>query len=331
MMERGTASAPLRIGVLGAAAIAPAAIIGPAAANDRASVVAVAARDRTRAQAYAAKHGIDRVLFSYDELIDDPAIDAVYVPLPNSLHAEWTLRAIGSGKHVLCEKPFTANAKEATEVAAAARESGLTVMEAFHWRYHPTAQRIVDLVRRGELGRLQHVEASLCFPLLKRNDIRFRPELAGGALMDAGCYAVHMVRTVAGAEPERVTGTDVRLTKAGVDRYFHGDLQFAHGVTGSITCSLASSKVLSLRLRARGTDGELRMFNPVMPKLFGRLRVDANGRHRVEQPRRTDTYAHQLDAFIDAIVDGTPIPTDVDDAVKNMTAIDQLYAAAGLR
>ncbi len=149
---------PLRIGLLGAARIAPFALLSPARQVPQVQVAAIAARDSERAGAFAKKHGVPRVLGSYAALIDDPAIDAIYNPLPNALHAEWTLRALAAGKHVLCEKPFTANAAEAERVAEAAAGAGRVCMEAFHYRYHPLAEHIVALVRSGELGAVRRIE-----------------------------------------------------------------------------------------------------------------------------------------------------------------------------
>src|SRR5215467_4914081 len=179
--------APVRIGILGAARIAPAAVIKPAQTVGDAMIGAVAARDRTRADAFASKHGIPRVHASYADLVADPDLDAIYNPLPNGLHAEWTIAALEAGKHVLCEKPFTANAKEAEDVAAVAARTGLVVMEAFHWRYHPLAKRVREIIDSGELGTISRVETALCFPMPLFNDIRYQYDLAGGALMDVGC------------------------------------------------------------------------------------------------------------------------------------------------
>src|SRR5689334_25050363 len=167
----------VRIGILGAARIAPAAAIKPARAVGEATIGAVAARDRSRADAFASKHGIPRVHASYADLVADPDLDAIYNPLPNGLHAEWTIAALEAGKHVLCEKPFTANAKEAEDVAAVASRTGLVVMEAFHYRYHPLAHRMREIVDSGELGTTRHVEAALCFPLPKFSDIRYQYDL----------------------------------------------------------------------------------------------------------------------------------------------------------
>ena len=199
-----TATAPLRLGILGAARIAPAALIRPARAVADARVVAVAARDRDKAARFAHKHAIATVHGSYEALLADPSVDAVYNPLPNGLHGKWTRAALAAGKHVLCEKPFTANADEAAEVAAAAAASGRVVMEAFHYRYHPLAARVRAIVESGELGPLRRVETALCFPLPRFSDIRYDASLAGGATMDAGCYAVHMARSFGLEEPEVV-------------------------------------------------------------------------------------------------------------------------------
>src|SRR5882757_5880439 len=176
---------PLRIGVLGAARIAPNALIKPAAAGEDVVVASVAARDRSRAQEYAAKHGIPTVHDSYEALLADPTLDAVYNPLPNGLHGRWTLAALAAGKHVLCEKPFTANADEAVAVDSAADAAGLVVMEAFHYRHHPLATRMREVVDQGLIGEVRHIDAWMCFPLLNRKDIRYRLDLAGGATMDA--------------------------------------------------------------------------------------------------------------------------------------------------
>src|SRR5579862_8537554 len=216
----------VRIGCLGAARIANAALVKPARTTPGAAVAAIAARDGDRARAYAAKHGIPASYGSYADLLADPSVDAVYNPLPNGLHGAWTIRALEAGKHVLCEKPFTANAEEAAAVAEVATRTGLVVMEAFHWRYHPLAARMLEVVASGELGTVSRVEAMVCFPNLKRDDIRWDLGLAGGAMMDAGCYAVHLVRALAGAEPS-VVSARAELRSPGVDKTMVADLAFA--------------------------------------------------------------------------------------------------------
>ena len=315
----------LRLGCLGAAKIAPAALIRPARTVAGVEVRAVAARDRERALAFASKHRIPVVHGSYDQLLADPEIDAVYNPLPNGLHAEWTLRALDAGKHVLCEKPFTANAAEAQRVKDGADRTGLVVMEAFHWRYHPLARRMVEIISSGELGPLRRVEAALAFPLLSRSDIRWQLSLAGGAMMDAGCYSVHMARTMAAAEPT-VTSATARLRSPGVDRFMRAELSFPGGVTGRVTASMWSSTILKVSAVAVGENATMRVFNPLAPQAYHRLTV--GDRH--ERIRGGPTYDYQLEAFVAAVRHGTPTLTPPADSVANMRVIDDIYRAAGM-
>lgn len=322
-------TAVLRIGVLGAARITPDALLKPAAANPEVVVSAVAARDFGRAHTFAVKHGIDRVHDSYDALIADPEVDAVYNPLPNHLHGRWTRAALDAGKHVLCEKPFTANAEEARQVAAAAAVSDRVVMEAFHYRYHPMTARIEEIIASGELGELRQVHTALSFPLPRFSDIRYHYELAGGALMDAGCYAVHMARTFGGASPE-VVSAQAKLRDPLVDRAMTAQLRFPAGHTGTIRCSLWSSNLLQISARVIGERGELRALNPLMPQYFHRLRVSSPNGRRVERFTHRASYAYQLDAFADAVLRGVPVRTTPEDAIENMTVIDAIYRAAGL-
>jgi len=323
------AGAPLRIGVLGAASIAPLALIKPAKDNADVVVAAVAARDGTRARAFAAKHDIARVHATYEALVADPDLDAVYIPLPNGLHGKWTRAALAAGKHVLCEKPFTANAAEAREIADLAATSDRVVMEAFHYRYHPLALRTEQIIASGELGKLQRVEAALCFPLPMFSDIRYNYSLAGGALMDAGCYAVHMARTFGGSTPE-VVSAQAKLRDPQIDRAMTAELRFAAGHTGRVRCSMWSSRLLEISAHVVGERGELKLFNPVAPHFVSRLSIRSSDGKRVEHFPRRPSYAYQLDAFAAAVLRGEPVKTTPEDAVENMTVIDAIYRAAGL-
>jgi predicted dehydrogenase len=322
-------TAPLRVGILGAARIAPMALIRPARENTEVVVAAVAARDASRANSFAAQHGIARVHNSYEALMADPDLDAVYNPLPNGLHGRWTRAALAAGKHVLCEKPFTANAAEAREIADLASQSDRVVMEAFHYRYHPLALRVEEIIASGELGKLERVEAAMCFPLPKFSDIRYDYSLAGGATMDAGCYAVHMVRTFGGSTPE-VVSAQAKLRDPQIDRAMTAELQFAAGHSGRVRCSMWSSHLLQMNVKVIGDRGSLSVFNPVVPQIFHRLSVrSANGK-RVERFPRRASYAYQLDAFAAAVLHGDAVKTTPQDAVENMTVIDGIYSAAGL-
>ena len=327
-------TAPLRIGILGAAAIAPNAVIRPARHVPGVEVDAIAARDRGRAESFATRHGIGRVHDRYDDVLDDPAIDAVYIPLPNGLHGTWTTRALAAGKHVLCEKPFTANADEAARVAEAARGSGLVVMEAFHWRYHPMNVRLLQRIADGDLGPINRLEGAFSFPLLKRNDIRWSRELAGGSLMDAGCYPVNMVRAavhaVGGGEP-RVVSARGAFTGRGVDRVLHAELAWDDGPVATVRCGMFSpTRPVAVHLTITGAAGSVRIRNPLLPQLGGRAVYRIDGRRVVDRAERSPSYDHQLVAFRNAIIDGTPFPSTVDDAVANMTVIDDCYRAAGV-
>jgi predicted dehydrogenase len=321
---------PIRIGVLGAARIVPIALTRLAREVRDVAVVAVAARDPSRARRFAARHDIPVVHDSYDALMADPNIDAIYNPLPNGLHGHWTIAALEAGKHVLCEKPFTANADEAETVAAVARRTGLVTMEAFHYRYHALTKRMLEIVASGELGTVRHVEARFCIPYLSFKDIRWNLGLAGGALMDTGCYAVHLVRTLAGAEPV-VRAATARVLKPGVDRLLKADFDFGDGRTGSITASLLCARVFSLGASVVGTEATMQVSNPVAPQYRHQLVVrSARGRRTETVARRPSSYEAQLQAFAAAVSRGEPYPTHVDDAIANMRVIDACYAAAGL-
>jgi predicted dehydrogenase len=327
----------VRIGTLGAARITPAALIRPARKVPEVTVAAVAARDPERARRFAARYRIRRVHESYEALIADPAIDAVYIPLPNALHAPWALRAIEAGKHVLCEKPFTANAAEAATVAAAAKASGLVVMEAFHYRYHPLARRMQEVTGSGpqadglagEIGPLRYLEAALCFPLPRFSDIRYSRALAGGATMDAGCYAINLLRLLGPGEPE-VVSAGAKLHGPEVDRAMSASFRFPGGVLGRMTTSMWSAQVLRLDAKAVGDRGVLRVFNWVAPQRFNRLTVSADGYTRHERVSGESSYTYQLQAFAAAILRGEPVLSTADDAVANMRVIDAVYRAAGL-
>jgi predicted dehydrogenase len=321
--------APVRIGILGAARIAPAAVVKPAQVVGDAMIGAVAARDRSRADAFASKHGIPRVHGSYADLLADDHLDAIYNPLPNGLHAEWTIAALEAGKHVLCEKPFTANAKEAEDVAAVATRTGLVVMEAFHYRYHPLAHRMRAIVDSGELGTTRHVEAALCFPLPKFDDIRYQYDLAGGATMDVGTYTVHMARLLGREEPEVVSARP-KLKSVDVDRAMRAELKFPSGHTGRITCSMWSAWVLQTSARVVGDRGEMRVINPTGPHIWHRMRVKVDGRSRTEKFPRRPTYEYQLEAFCAAVLRGEPTLTPPADSIANMYVLDAIYLAAGM-
>ena len=319
----------LRIGLLGAARITNQALMKPAKGNTEVTVAAIAARDLGRAQAYASKHGIARVHATYDDLLADPDLDAIYNPLPNGLHAEWTLKALAAGKHVLCEKPFTSNAAEAREVAKAAADSGLVVMEAFHYRYHPLAERMRSIAHSGELGTVREVRTALCFPLPKFSDIRYDYDLGGGAMMDAGCYALTALRLLGPGEPEVVSAT-AKLRNPKIDRAMSADFRYATGATGHLDASMWSRRLLKISAEVVGDKGRLKVFNFVAPQYFNRLTLTVDGRTSHERVAGDPTYTCQLRAFVGAVLRGESFPTTPDDAVLTMALIDDIYRAAGM-
>jgi predicted dehydrogenase len=321
---------PIRIGILGAARIASMALVRPAREVPEVEVVAIAARDPERARRFAARHGIGRVHATYEALLADPEIDTVYNPLPNGLHCEWTIRALEAGKHVLCEKPIAANAAEAERMAEAAERTGRRLVEAFHWRYHPLAARMLEIVASGELGAIRRIETRFCIPLPLLGDIRYRFDLAGGATMDTGCYAIHALRTLAGAEPE-VVSARARLLRPEIDRAMTAEMRFSDGRTGSMSCALLSARLLAISARVQGAHGELRVLNFVAPHFFHRLSVRTATGTRREHLAGSATYTHQLRAFAAHVRSGEPVPTGPAEAIANMRVIDAVYDHAGLR
>jgi len=276
------------------------------------------------------KHGLVRAYPSYEAMLSAEEIDAVYNPLPNGLHCEWTVRALEAGKHVLCEKPFASNSTEAEQMAEAARAADRRLMEAFHYRYHPLATRMREVVDSGELGTIRHIETSVCFPLPWFGDIRYDYDLGGGATMDAGCYAVSMLRFLAHAEPEVIAARPTLWTPD-VDRAMEADVRFEDGRTGTVQCSLFSSRLLRVHAVVRGDRGELRILNPVLPHLYHRVTVKTAHGTRREQIYGDASYTHQLRAFVDLVKNGTPVPTDPADAIANMKVLDAIYDRAGMK
>ena len=325
-------NSPLRFGILGAARIAPKALIQPARVVSGVQVTAVAARDANKARVFAKQHNIPCVSDSYDALVNDPDIDAVYNPLPNSLHCEWTIKALRAGKHVLCEKPLASNAREAEEMARVADETGRVLMEAFHYRYHPLARRVQEILDSGEIGAVQLLEAEFFIPLfLRPRDIRFDYALAGGGAMDTGCYCVNFLRWLGKGEPH-ITSARAKLSSPQVDRAMRAELEFENGITARLGCSLAAFPPLRISARVRGDKGSIEITNPFVPQMYFRgLTIHTLNRKRREYVSPEPTYNFQLRAFAAATRGEKTNLTDGKDGVKNMRVIDALYRAAGLK
>lgn len=321
----------IRFGILGAAGITPMALIEPAQDNPDVSLVAVAARDRARAEAFAAEHGIERVLDSYDDVLADPDVDTVYIPLANAQHAPWTAKALQAGKHVLVEKPFASNAEEAAEVKAVAdAHPDLVVMEAFHYRYHQLMETVLELVRGGAVGDLVDVSATFNINLPDRTNIRYNYELAGGATMDLGCYCLHFMRTVVGEEPTVLSASVRPSTDPRVDEALTAELSFPGGVTGTLSNSLLEDEEVQAAT-VTGTTGRIEVRGFVKPQGGNSVTlINADGERPIEVPEEPTSYAEQLAVFVAAVRNGSPIITDPADSVAEMRAIDAMYVAAGL-
>jgi predicted dehydrogenase len=317
---------PLRVGLLSTANINRA-LLGGARAAEGVEVMAVASRDRDRAESYAAEHGVGRAHGSYDALLADGEVDAVYVPLPNSLHVEWSIRALQAGKHVLCEKPLTRHPEQAEAAFDAAERAGRVLAEAFMWRHHPQALRLRELVGDGAVGELRLVRASFSFDVFgmdRPDDVRLQASLEGGGLMDVGCYCVSALRLLAG-EPQAVSGRRVDGGD-GVDVRFTGTMAFAGGVLGSFDCGL--DMVARHELEVVGDTGSLSLADPW------------HGRSPSIELRRPDgsetvavasanPYARELEDFAAAVRGEREHPFGRADAVGQAHTIAALYRAAG--
>ena len=285
--------------------------------------VALASRDLGRAEAQARELGVERAVGSYEAVLEDPEVDAVYVSLPNSLHVPWAIRALEAGKHVLCEKPLTRRPEDAERAFDAAEAAGRVLMEAFMWRHHPQARRLSELART-EIGQLRAVRAAFSFPLSRAGDVRLSAELDGGALMDVGCYCLSGMRLVAG-EPERVFA-EQKLGGDGVDVRMAATLRFGDDVLGHFDCGMDMPS--SMGLEVIGAAGTLLLTDPWHgrePRI--ELRRADGGMEDVEV-RSADPYAMQLRDFAAAAAGEHPPLLGREDGIGQARAIAALYASA---
>ena len=321
---------PLRIGILGAAGIAPRAIVFPAHATNH-QLVAVGARDKSRAEEFAKQYQIKKAYGSYQEVIDDPDVDVIYNALHNGAHAPWNIKALAAGKHVLSEKPSVSNAAEAKEVLAATNKSGKVFMEAFHYYYHPMFQRLLTIIKSGEIGEVIKVESALLTPTPDKSDLRMQFALAGGSLMDVGCYALHSQRMISqlisDGEPT-IVKTDSNAADGEVDTKLYVQLKYPNGVSGLARGDM-ETPVFNAPLTVTGSKGSVHLPNFVSA-LDPRVIVDLAGNKRVEHMPSISTYTYQLLAFAEAVDLGKALKTDAKDALVQATLIDAAYLAANL-
>ncbi len=312
----------VRLGLLSTARINDQ-ILRAAAETDEVEVVAAGSRDGARAEAYARERGLERVHGSYDGLLADPELDAVYVALPNALHAEWAVRALEAGKHVLVEKPFSARPDAVEAAFATAERRGLVLAEAFMYRHHPQTARVAELVREGAVGRLRSIQARFAFRLTEPANIRAARELGGGALLDLGCYCVSGSRLLAG-EPERVQAEVVPL--GGVDGAFHGTLRFAGDVVAQFEASFLAP--LGQRLEAAGEEGVLVVEAPWRVDWGGDVLLRrGDGVERIPIPQ-ANAYRLELEDFAAAIRGERAPLLGRDDALGQARTLAALQEAA---
>lgn len=321
---------PIQFGILGAARIAPLALIQPAGQIPSVQVRSVSDRSVQAARKFSRNHGIPVVHASHENLLSDPLVNAVYIALPNNLHCEWTIKALEAGKHVLCEKPFASNADEAQRMAKAAEKTKLVLGEAFHYRHHPLAARIKQIVDSSELGTIQHIEAHLNTTVLNLRDIRYSRPLSGGALMDTGSYTVNLIRFLSGDEPV-VTRAKARCIKPQVDRWMEADFRFDDGRTAHMTCSLLSTRIFRWQVTVIGDRGNMVVNNPIRPHRPHAIHVICGNDSRTETVPGKSTFFHQLLAFATAITSRKPFLTDANEAIANMRLIDSIYEKSGLQ
>ncbi len=306
----------IRWGLLGTSRINIKLLRG-ASGTDTAEVVAVGSRSSATGEAFAAEHGIGKVHGSYEALLADPDVDAIYNPLPNSLHHPWTLKAIAAGKHVLCEKPYTRHPAQVDEAWDAAEAADVVLMEAFMWRHTPQAARLKELA--GQIGELVHVRSTFSHRLDDENDIRVDAELEGGSLMDVGCYCISGSRLIAGEEPVQVYGEQVTAPN-GVDRRFTGVLRFGSGLVASFHCGFDS---FSESLEVTGREGTVLVPDP-WHSLRGVLIVD--GEEQSVEAR--NPYQCELEDMAAAIRGERAPLLGRDDALGQARVIEALYRSA---
>jgi predicted dehydrogenase len=325
-MESGRGLMPqdLRIGVLGCARVVPYALVAPARQTPGVEVEAIASRSLDKARTVAAALGVPRAHGSYESLLDDTGVDAVYVALPPAQHAEWVRRAIDAGKHVLCEKPLALHAEEAADLAALASRAGRVLLEGMHLRYLSRLERQRAVVASGELGALQRVVS--CFRLprvpMAPGDFRLDPALGGGAALDIGCYAVSCLRAVAGEEPA-VTASSCRRLASGVDRWMRAHVRFPSRASGVVECGFRGVYLPRMRVDAYCAEGTV---------TWDKAGIVIRTRRGIRKESTVPdwTYQRQLDAFVRACRGDASDAVPLADSIATARVVDAMRIQAGV-
>jgi len=323
----------IRWGVLGCAGIAAKAVIPAIQSSRLGRVAAIASRDAEKASAMATRFGIEKSYGSYEDLLSDPDIDAIYNPLPNHLHVPMTIKALEHGKPVLCEKPIALNAAQASELAEAQKAANLPVAEAFMVRHHPQWKKARTMVAEGRLGDVRAIQTIFAYYLDDPKNVRNQADIGGGGLFDVGCYAINTARFLFDAEPLRAIALMENDPVFGTDRLTSGLLAFPEGRQLAFTCSTQLS--LTQKVTVLGTRGRLEIpipFNAPADQqtvlIFDDGRDLAGGGRQEIVIEPVDQYREQVDAFAQAVLSGTPLEPGLEDAIANMKAIDALFRSA---
>lgn len=319
-------SRKLRWGILSTANIGRAEVIPAIQSSKNGFVAAVASRDAQKGAEFASRLGIPKSYGSYEALLADPDIDAVYIPLPNSMHYEWTIKAAQAGKHILCEKPLALTAVQCLEMDAAAKECGVQLMEAFMYRFHPRTEKMIELVHAGDVGPLRMIQSSFTFKLTRPENIRLNSDLGGGSLMDVGCYSINISRTLASEEPEAVQATAV-WASTGVDEQMAGSLRFSNGLTAQFDSALTLARRESCI--AAGTDGYFDVPKAFRPENEGSTFYKyQDGKETKYQFSRCDEYQVMVEHFSECVLEHKSLRYSAVEAAANMRVIESLYRSS---
>ena len=301
-------------------------LIPPLQASKHNELAAVASRNQGQAEAYAREWDIPRAYGSYEALLEDPEIDVIYNSLPNHLHAEWSIKALRAGKHVLCEKPMALTLSEMDAMSAAAKETGLVLAEAFMYRHHPQTLKVKELVDSGALGLIRLIRGAFTFMLTGDRDIRLLPEMGGGSLWDVGCYPISYTRMLVGTEPLEVFGWQVR-GPSGIDETFTGELRFAGDVLAQFDCGFKSQ--LRWQMEIVGSQGTLHVPSPFKPGYNEKLFLSRDDQTETIIVPGQELYMGEVEDIADAVLRGKPQGVSLRDSRGNAAAILALLESAG--
>lgn len=288
-------------------------------------LVAVASRSLEKARSYANEWKISKAFGAYEELIASDEIDVIYNSLPNSMHAEWTIKAINAGKHVLCEKPIAVSVSEVDEIIKASKKAGVIVAEAFMYRHHSQTSKVKKLIDENAIGKVNFIRGSFTFLLSRENDIRLDPKLGGGSLWDVGCYPVSYILYLMGKLPSKVFGQQI-LNNAGVDEMFLGSLKFDNGIVAQFDCGINS--VYRTQIEIVGSEGTISISNPFKPGINEKINIARNNKLETMDILGEDLYSGEIEDISNVILLGKSQVISLEESKANIDAISSLYQSA---